>query len=115
MITAYLLLSAVVTAIGRLGNMFGRKRLLIIVMTLALVGSLISAVAPTLKVVIVGRAVQGVSIAILLLCKSLIQEHLPDRYLLTYVGGGYLTDYFDWRTMFNASTIFAAIAWTSPR
>lgn len=128
LITIYLLVSAAAAAVvGRLGDIFGRKRVLLIVIVLALIGSAISAVAPTLPGVIFGRALQGVSIAILPLCLGLIREHLPKKRAPVCIGiisatsalgsvvglvsGGYLTDHFDWRTMFVASAIFSALVW----
>jgi MFS family permease len=62
LITAFGLTTAATAAIGgRLGDIFGRRRVLLIVVTLCAVGSLISATASSLGVIILGRAIQGTS------------------------------------------------------
>ena len=64
--TSYMLLAAAfVVLAGRLGDMYGRKRVLIVIMMLSVVGSFVSALAPTLGWVIAGRALQGIAAATL--------------------------------------------------
>jgi MFS family permease len=59
-ITAYLLSASVATPIaGRIGDMFGKKRTLVVVLAILAVGTLISALATTAAVMIAGRVVQG--------------------------------------------------------
>src|SRR5688500_328295 len=59
-ITAFVLVAAASASVcSRLGDMFGRRRLLLIVLAFAGLGSLISAAAQTPAMVILGRAVQG--------------------------------------------------------
>src|SRR3977135_501253 len=59
-LTAYLLSASVATPIiGRLGDMYGKERLLIIVLVMLAVGTLISAVASSLWLMILGRVIQG--------------------------------------------------------
>lgn len=129
MVTGYLLVSAAAAAIvGRLGDIYGRKPMLIVVMAVAVVGSLISALAESLEVIVVGRAIQGFALVILPLCFGLMREHLPAGRIPTcigwitatstvgstlgLVGGGMLVDQFDWRSIFVASTIFGLVAIT---
>ena len=58
--TAYLLSASVATPIaGRLGDMFGKKRTLLVVMSGLAGGSLIAALATTLPVLILARTIQG--------------------------------------------------------
>src|SRR3954471_8130753 len=60
-LTAFLLSASVATPIvGRLGDMYGKERLLIIVLLLLALGTLISAVASSLTVMIIGRVIQGI-------------------------------------------------------
>src|SRR5215212_1459335 len=62
LITAFMLVGAASAAIcGRLGDIFGRSRLLLLLLALAAIGSLLSAFAPSLNWVILGRALQGLS------------------------------------------------------
>src|SRR5215472_18000843 len=58
--TAYLLAASVVTPIaGRLGDMFGKKRVLVIALAGLAAGSLLAAVATSLSVMVVARTIQG--------------------------------------------------------
>src|SRR5262249_12875699 len=63
--TAYLLAASVVTPIaGRLGDMFGKKLVLMIALVGLAAGSLLAAVATTLPLMIVARTIQGLGGAI---------------------------------------------------
>src|ERR1700719_708674 len=63
--TAYLLAASVVTPIaGRLGDMFGKKRVLVIALWGLAAGSLLAAVVQTLPLMIVARTIQGLGGAI---------------------------------------------------
>src|SRR5215208_6369438 len=60
-LTAFLLSASVATPIiGRLGDMYGKERLLMIVLLTLALGTLISAIASSLGVMILGRVIQGV-------------------------------------------------------
>ena len=55
--TSYLLAASVATPIaGRLGDMFGKKRTLLVVLVCLAAGTALAALATTLAVMIVGRA-----------------------------------------------------------
>jgi len=77
-ITAFMLSGAVSVAFaGRLGDQFGRRRILLIVIGFSIVGSLISAAAPNIAILIAGRALQGISASILPLGLGIVREALP--------------------------------------
>src|SRR5690606_23751207 len=77
-VTAFLLVAAAAAAVcGRIGDMYGRERVLIVLLAAATVGSLVSALGDSIGAIIVGRAIQGVAGAILPLCIGLAREHLP--------------------------------------
>jgi MFS family permease len=77
-LTVFLLSASVTTPIiGRLGDMYGKERLLMIVLVLLGIGTLISAVASSLGLMLVGRAVQGVGGGIFPLAFSIIRDELP--------------------------------------
>jgi EmrB/QacA subfamily drug resistance transporter len=79
-LTAFLLSASVTTPIiGRLGDMYGKDRMLIIVLVLLAFGTLISAVASSLGVMLVGRAIQGVGGGVFPLAFSIIRDELPAR------------------------------------
>ena len=64
-LTIYLLTASIFTPIlGRLGDMFGKERLLVIVLLVLGAGTLIAALSTSLAVLILGRAVQGAGGAI---------------------------------------------------
>lgn len=127
LITSFLLVSAAASAVcSRLGDMFGRYQVLVVMLLLATLGSLISAVSSSLYGVVAGRALQGVSAAVLPLCFGLVREHLPAKrvpiavsYLtamaafgagLGLVTAGVIVDYFSWQLMFFISAGQAALA-----
>src|SRR4051794_39716145 len=79
-LTAFLLSASVATPIiGRLGDMYGKERLLMIVLLLLALGTLISAVASSLSVMLIGRVVQGVGGGIFPLAFSIIRDELPNE------------------------------------
>ncbi len=77
-LTAFLLSASVTTPIvGRLGDMYGKERLLMVVLVLLAIGTLISAVASSLALMLVGRVIQGVGGGIFPLAFSIIRDELP--------------------------------------
>ncbi|GAA4245168.1 MFS transporter [Dactylosporangium darangshiense] len=77
-LTSTLLVGAVaVPAFGRLGDLFGTRRMVLVTLVALIAGSLICAVAHNLTVMIIGRAVVGLSVAAVPLSISLIGVTLP--------------------------------------
>src|ERR1700759_5517705 len=77
-LTAYLLSATVATPIaGRLGDMFGKDRVLVIVLSILCAGTALSAIATTLPVMLAGRALQGIGGAIFPLSFSVIRDEFP--------------------------------------
>jgi EmrB/QacA subfamily drug resistance transporter len=86
-ITAYLLSASVLTPIlGRLGDMVGKRRVLIAVLAILAVGTLLAALAPNLAVLIVARALQGAAGAILPLSIGIVRDELPRERVGVTVG-----------------------------
>ncbi|MGY0650858.1 MFS transporter [Luteimonas sp. A537] len=125
-LTGCLLVSAVAAALcARLGDLYGRRKVLLIVLAACAVGSLVSAFSTTLGGVVAGTAIQGLSGTILPLCLGLASERLPRKRVPFAVGvivgavmaggggglllGGWLVDRFDWHAIFYFSAGFAAI------
>jgi len=76
--TATLLSAAVFTPLlGRIGDLYGKKPTLLGVLVVAVVGSAVSAMADSLSVLLVGRALQGVATAIFPLALSVLREEIP--------------------------------------
>ncbi|MEX5635667.1 MFS transporter [Parafrankia sp. FMc2] len=78
LLTSTLLVAAVaVPVMGRLGDMFGKRRMLLVAMAALAVGSLMAALTSNVALLIVGRAVQGLSAAAIPLGISLLVSLLP--------------------------------------
>ncbi|MHC1560248.1 MFS transporter [Actinomycetospora sp. C-140] len=77
-ITSTLLAGAVATPIaGRLGDMVGKRRVLLATLALLVVGSVLCAVTADLVPVLVGRSLQGVAVSAVPLGISLMRDTLP--------------------------------------
>ena len=126
-LTAYLLSASVLTPIfGRLGDMLGKRRILIVVLSLLFVGTLLAALAPSLGVLIVGRALQGAAGAVLPLSIGIVRDELPrDRVSVTIgllsaifgigagvgiVAAGPIVEHLSWHWLFWLPLVLIAIA-----
>ncbi|WP_227013395.1 MFS transporter [Pseudonocardia sp. EC080619-01] len=126
LVTATLLAGAVAAPVlGRLGDMFGKRRLLVVSLGLVVVGSVIGALAPNIGVLIAARAVQGASLAVIALGMSLMRDVLPPERVghgvaLTSsslgVGGalgppvsGLVVEWASWRWLFAAGAVVAVV------
>src|SRR2546423_5696369 len=79
-LTAFLLSASVATPIiGRLGDIYGKERLLLIVLAMLAFGTLVSAVASSLWLMILGRVIQGAGAGIFPLAFSIIRDELPNE------------------------------------
>lgn len=77
-LTAYLVAASVMTAvIGRLGDMLGKKRVLVATLIAFGVGSAICAMAPSIGVLIVGRVVQGAAGGLFPLAFGIVRDEFP--------------------------------------
>src|SRR5947209_8314256 len=117
-VTSYLLASTIITALaGRLGDLFGRKRVFQGAVTFFLAGSVLCGLSQSMAMLVGARALQGIGGgAIAVTATALIGEVIPlrdrGRYqgalgavfgVTTVVGpllGGYFTDHLTWRWAF---------------
>lgn len=77
-LTAYLLSASVMTPlIGRLGDMHGKERLLVVVLVVLCIGTVVSAVSTTLTLMLVGRVLQGAAGGIFPLAFGIIRDEFP--------------------------------------
>jgi MFS family permease len=119
-VTATLLAAAVATPVmGRLGDMYGKRRMLLASLGLLAAGSVIVAMSDTLTPMIVGRATQGLSAGVIPLGISIMRDELPKERLpgamalmsaSLGVGGAlglpaaaFLADNVDWHVLFWAA------------
>jgi len=81
-ITATLLAAGVsVPVMGRLGDMFGKRRILLICFSLLIAGSMVSALATDVVTLIVGRSLQGMAAGVIPLGISVMRDMLPAKKL----------------------------------
>ncbi|MET9468125.1 MFS transporter [Streptomyces sp. NPDC006544] len=131
-VTITLLTGAVATPLlGRAGDMYGKRRMLLLALGALAVGSVVCAFASTLAWLLAGRALQGVGAAVVPLAISFLRGVLPPRrtgsavaLMSSTVGIGaalglplaaLLVEYADWHAMFWAMTVLStgvlALAW----
>ncbi|SFO80784.1 MULTISPECIES: MFS transporter [Actinomadura] len=85
--TASLLAGAVATPLlTRFGDMYGKKRMVLLTLALLLAGSVLCAVSGSLPVLIGGRALQGVSAALIPLSIGMIRDTFPAERVTTAIG-----------------------------
>ncbi|WP_406295033.1 MFS transporter [Embleya sp. NBC_00888] len=129
-LTATLLSGAVCTPLlGRAGDMFGKKRMLVVAMSVLSIGSLMCALTSDIGVLIVGRTLQGMATAVVPLGISILRDELPPA----KVGGGVammsstlgigaavglplaglVVDHADWHAMFWGATALALLVLVS--
>ncbi|BBZ52490.1 MFS transporter [Mycobacterium heidelbergense] len=117
-VTSYLLASTIVTAlVGKLGDVFGRKRVFQAAVVFFVVGSVLCGLAQSMAMLVGARALQGIGGGgITVTASALIGEVVPLRERGRYQGilgavfgvttvigpllGGYFTDYLTWRWAF---------------
>ena len=86
-LTGYLLTASIATPIvGRLGDMFGKERLLVITLSIFGLGSLVCALSHSIEMLIAGRAIQGVGGAIFPLSFGIIRDEFPREKVATGIG-----------------------------
>jgi MFS family permease len=86
-LTGYLLSASVATPIlGRLGDMFGKQRILVITLTALAAGTIISGLATSLGILLAGRTVQGLGGALFPLAFGIIRDELPEARVAGAIG-----------------------------
>jgi EmrB/QacA subfamily drug resistance transporter len=86
-LTIFLLTGSIATPLfGRLGDMFGKERMLVYVLVVFGVGLLVAALSHSLALLIVGRAIQGVSGAVFPLAFGIIRDEFPREKVATAIG-----------------------------
>jgi MFS family permease len=76
--TVTLVSGAVATPVlGRMGDMYGKRRMVLAGLGIAFVGSLLAAVAGSLHLLLVGRALQGMGVGVIPLALGILRDELP--------------------------------------
>ncbi len=128
-VVSYLLAATIAAPVyGYLGDVFGRRQLMFVALTVFLIASVLCSVAPSIPALTAARALQGLGGGGLMsLSQALIGEIVPPRqrghfqgYLATVattasvagpVFGGLLTEHFGWRSIFWFNLPLCAIAY----
>lgn len=77
-ITATLLAGAIVTPIaGRLGDIFGKRRVLVISLALLIAGSVLCGLTSSMGLMLAGRILQGLAMGVIPLGISILRDELP--------------------------------------
>ncbi len=126
--TAYILASTISTPIlGKLGDLFGRRKVMLSVIVVFLLGSLLCGLAQNMTQLIAARAVQGlggggIQALTFAILGDLVSPRERGRYMGVYTGifafsavvgplvGGWMIDSFDWRWIFLFNVPVAIIA-----
>ncbi len=127
-VTAYVLASTITTPLyGKLGDLYGRKRLLVAAILIFLAGSALSGLSHTMDQLIIFRALQGLGAGGLMVgALATIGDLVSPRERGQYMGymmaammiamiagplvGGYITDALSWRWIFYINMPIGAIA-----
>ncbi len=87
LLTGYLLSAAIATPIlGRVGDATGKGKMIVIVLVTLSVGTLISALATSLTVMVVGRIIQGAGGAVFPLAFGIIRDEFPRERVAGAIG-----------------------------
>jgi EmrB/QacA subfamily drug resistance transporter len=85
--TTYLLAASVATPIaGRFGDMFGKKRALMVVLAVLASGTLLAALSSSLALLILARTIQGVGGAVFPLAFGIIRDEFPRERVPSSIG-----------------------------
>lgn len=128
-VLAYLLaITALIVSAGRLGDLFGRRRMLLTGLALFSVASVLCAFAPDLGLLIAARVMQGLGAALMMsLAMALVSEGIPQERIGSAMGilgtlsaigtalgpslGGLLIETGGWPMMFLLNAPLGALAW----
>jgi MFS family permease len=125
-ITATLLAGAVATPVtGRLGDMYGKRRIIFVCLGLLTAGSLLCGLTSDLMPMVVGRALQGAGIGVIPLGISVMRDVLPRERMGSAVAlmsaslgvGGALglpasalvAQHFNWHVLFLGSAVLGVL------
>jgi MFS family permease len=128
LLSAYIIAAAVMTPIGgKLSDIYGKKKILLIVMAIYAVGILAGRFATNIEFMLVARAAQGVGMAMFPIAFGIIREVLPEKKLaigqtifsstfsggavVGLVGGAAIIQNFGWQATFLAILPVAIALW----
>jgi EmrB/QacA subfamily drug resistance transporter len=126
-LTVYLLTASIATpVIGRLGDMYGKERMLLLTLVAFGAGSLVAALSHSIAVLVAGRAIQGAGGAVFPLAFGIIRDEFPREKVASGIGlisatfgiggggglvlAGVITDHLGYEWIFWLALVAVAIA-----
>jgi MFS family permease len=126
LVTATLVAAAVCAPVlGRLGDMYGKRRMLLVGLGIVTVGSALGAAAPNVGVLIAARALQGAAMGVIALGISVMRDVLPPERVGSGIalmssslgiGGaiglpltGFVAQEASWRWLFAGAAVLGAV------
>lgn len=125
--TAILLSGAIASVVmGRLADMYGKRRLMLVCLAILVAGSLLGALAQDIVTLIVARALQGFAVATVPIAMGILRDFADGRRLvrgiasvivLTQIAGGFgaalagvAAFFLPWQTLFWGSAALGALS-----
>ena len=99
-LSSYLIAGAVATPIvGRLSDIYGRKKMVTIIMIIYIIGISLGGFSPDITFLIIARVIQGIGISMFPVAFGIIRDQLPERKLSIGVGifSSYVCSWFSRR------------------
>jgi EmrB/QacA subfamily drug resistance transporter len=124
--SAFLIVGAAVAPIfGKLGDIYGKKKMLLIIVILYIIGVALAGFAPSMPVLLLARAIQGVGFAVLPIGIALITDIFPREKVAAAQGlisgtvaigaaaglviGSYVVEDIGWQWAFHSALILSIV------
>jgi len=125
-LSSYLLVGVAFTPIaGKLGDIYGKKRVMMYILVTYVVAATATSFAPNFNLILASRFVQGVGLGVFALCFSLAREQFPRHLVpraqgvisavqlaggaLGLLGGAVITNSFGWQGNYHIAVPFIAV------
>jgi MFS family permease len=126
MVTIVSLTGAATLALsGRIADLWGKKRMILVLGTVFLAGSLLCAMTSSWDLFLLGRGLQGTSLGIVFIGFGLVRDIMPRSWVPATIGilaagvgiagiaapliGGALLDHYSWRSLFWLLAVYMAV------
>jgi MFS family permease len=116
---------AVIPIFGKLGDIYGKKRVMMYILVTYVVAATMTSLAPNFDLILASRFVQGVGLGVFALCFSLAREQFPRKLVpraqgvisvvqvagaaLGLLGGAVITNDFGWQTNYHIAIPIVAV------
>ena len=116
---------AVIPIFGKLGDIYGKKRVMMCILVAYVIAATMTSFAPNFNLILISRFVQGVGLGVFALCFSLAREQFPRHLVpraqgiisavqfagsaLGLLGGAVITNSFGWQGNYHIAVPFIAV------